>query len=164
MLLSSQPRLMLPRLLRPNKLSRPRKPLMLLLETLPTPTRPTLLRRRLEPLETFNKVVINPTTHTQLSQDTTRTSTSQKRKCTSPSKPQLSHTKRRPIPLLLSSKPLPPNLRLWMTGKPNTPLPWSNGKRMPPSPIWSTIKRSRTFTNLIDRVSELLLRQSHKNL
>ena len=150
MLLSSQPRLMLPRLLRPNKLSRPRRPLMLLLETLPTPTRPTLLRRRSELPETNNKLVINPTTHIQLSQDTTRTSTSQKRNCTSLLRPQLNHTKRRLNPSPLWSKPLPPNLRPWMTGKLNTPLPWSNGKMMPPSPTWSTIKRSRTFTNSIE--------------
>jgi len=38
-----------------------------------------------------------------------------------------------------------------MLGKLNTPLPCNNGKMIPRTPGMSTIKRSRTPTNLIDK-------------
>merc|ERR1719213_4368 len=99
--LSFQPRKPPPESFPLNKLLKLPRPLMLLLETLLTPPRLMPLRRRSEPPELFKLLEINLTTHTQLFLDTTRTFTSQRRRCTSQSRLQLSHTPPRPNPLLL---------------------------------------------------------------
>merc|ERR1719310_949856 len=84
-----------------NKLSKLPRPLMLLLETLLTPPRLMPLNRRSEPLELSKLLEINPTTHTQLFLDTTRTFISQRRRCTFQLRPQSNHMLLRPNHLLL---------------------------------------------------------------
>ena len=103
--LSFLKKLLLLSLLVINKPSRPRKPLMLLPETLTTLQLQTPLRRKLELLLTSKKLVNKIITHTQLSQDTTRMFSSQKKKCTSPLKPHKTPTKKRLTHSLLFKLP-----------------------------------------------------------
>merc|ERR1711865_212941 len=123
MLLSSQKRLLPQSLLILNKPSRPRRPPMLLPETLLTLMLPTLSRPKLELPPTPKKLVIKTTTHTQLFQDTTRTFSSQKRKFTFLSRPHKTPTRRKLTHSLLSKPPSRNNCTTWMNGKLNTPLP-----------------------------------------